>query len=443
MNEGPRDHEHVERQEGEGPLHKQMDRRQFLKAAGLTGAAIGAGTLFGGVASAEAKRRPRRAAVPDVSGDCLAVLGLGAGPVYYRDRNNTGFALFHNGGVYLVDAGAGTVNEFMKLGVTLDKVKGLFFTHYHIDHTAGYADLLTRGSQANGPVHNLKNLNVYGPDGPRALVKNTAAPYPPFVPSSTNALDALTAGIQAGFAPGYDLHFWAKPYVGAPPFLPGPRPTVITKTITANSPTSLAAIPLLSDDDVQVEAIEVDHDEAFGTCYAYRFTLLNAGASTGKVIVFSGDRANYNARRDFSSESPYYAQGGPGYGASTGFFPAQPTNAEFQAAFNDFAKGATVLVHEAAKNESATLVAAPDSSDPFMKALYWHLVDSHTDVNEVPKIAKDAGVDKLVLCHYGDYTQKSLETARGIILSAVEKANAKVRYRGRIIAPLEGDVIRF
>lgn len=414
----------------ERTLGKPMDRRQFLKAAGLAGAAIGVGSAFGGlVPEADAKKRRRRHRPPNVNGDCVAILGLGAGPVYYPDRNNTGFALFHNGNAYLIDAGAGTTNELMKLGVTLDKVKGLFFTHYHIDHTTSYADLLSRGSQANGPDHNLKTLNVYGPTLPMV--------------GGVNGLDVLTNGIKAGFGPGYDLHFWARPYLGVPDFVPAPRPTITTTQIAANPPDAITAIPVLTGDpDMRVEAIEVDHDEEFGTCYAYRFTLRNQGKETGKVIVFSGDRAHYNARRDFSPDSPYYAEGGPGYGAESGYFPEHPTNAEFQSAFNSFAMGATVLVHEAARNDSATLIADPNSGD-FMKALYWHLVDSHTDVSQVPQIAKDARAHKLVLNHYGDYTQYDLETARDIMYAAVMRANRKVRYHGRIIAPLEGDVIHF
>ena len=58
-------------------------------------------------------------------------------------------------------------------------------------------------------------------------------------------------------------------------------------------------------------------------------------------------------------------------------------------------------------------------------------------------IAKNANVGKLVLIHYGDYTQSALKAARNNILTAVKKANAKVGYKGTIIAPLEGDVIRF
>ncbi len=203
---------------GEGPSGTPMDRRQFLKAAGLAGAALGAASAFGGIAGVDARAAaPEARAAADVSGDCVAVLGLGAGPVFYPDRNNSGFALFHNGSAYLVDAGAGTPHQFMRLGVTLDRVKGLFFTHYHIDHTAGYADLLTRGSQMNGPDHDLKTLNAYGPSLPKA--------------GGVNALDVLTNGIEAGFGPGYDLHFWARPYLDVPAAAPAPRPAVTTAVI--------------------------------------------------------------------------------------------------------------------------------------------------------------------------------------------------------------------
>ena len=48
-----------------------------------------------------------------------------------------------------------------------------------------------------------------------------------------------------------------------------------------------------------------------------------------------------------------------------------------------------------------------------------------------------------MLSHYGDYTDGGIEAGKAIILSGVLKANAKVGYKGRIIAPLEGDVIHF
>ena len=423
--------EHADGGRAEVPPGEGLSRRQFLKAAGLAGAALGVASAAGGVAAADAAAGPAEVgAAPDVGGDCVAVLGLGAGPVFYPDRNNTGFALFHNGSAYLVDAGAGTPHEFMRLGVALDKVKGLFFTHYHLDHTAGYADLLTRGSQMNAPDHELEALAVYGPSLPDA--------------GDRNALDVMTDGVESGFGAGYDLHFWARPYLGLPDTVPAPRPRVTTAVIAPNAPDELAAIPVLTGDpDMRVDAIEVDHDEAFGTCYAYRFTLLKDGRPTGKTVVFSGDRAHYNARRDFSPASPYYAAGGPGDGAASGYYPARPTNAEFQEAFRAFARGATLLFHEVAMNDAASGIADPGSPVAATKALYWHLVDSHTDVAQLPVIARDAGVARVVLTHYGDYTQLPLRAARDAILAAVKKAGARARYKGRIGAPLEGDVIRF
>ena len=58
MAKGPKDREHVQRPEGEGPIHKQMDRRQFLKAAGLTGPPSAPGRC------SEASRTLRRSGGP-------------------------------------------------------------------------------------------------------------------------------------------------------------------------------------------------------------------------------------------------------------------------------------------------------------------------------------------------------------------------------------------
>jgi len=356
----------------------------------------------------------------NLDGDRIVALGLKAGPSFYTDQNNTGLALFHNGKVYLIDCGMDTPDQFATLGVPFSQVAGIFFTHYHFDHTVGYADLLTRAYQMNkGPGLNLAEPNVYGPPG----------------------LIELTEGLLDAFHIGAELHNWAQPYVPVPlDYEPAPQ----YNEFTPNDPQDgIQPIDVLTNDpDMKVEAIEVDHDEAFGTCYAYRFTLLNDYEPTGKVVVFSGDRAHYNARRDGSSA--FYAEGGPGYGKSpSDFLNDGLPNEDFQEAFNDFAMNATVLVHEASKRDYATLISDPNSPIPFLRALYWHLIDAHTDVSEIPMIAKDANVGTVVLHHYSEYTDKNLEAARSIILSGVLKANAKIGYKGKIIAPLEMDVIGF
>lgn len=351
--------------------------------------------------------------IANVDHDCIVVLGLGAGPVFYPDRNNTGFALFHNGQAYLIDCGTDTPEAFASLGVPYNKVAGIFFTHYHFDHTAGYADLLTRAFMTDkGTQLNLGAFKVYGPLG----------------------LKDLTDGLMIGFENGYNLHNWSHSNFS---YKPAPVITEFNPNVPQNG---IEPIDILTGDpDMLVQAIEVDHDEVFGTCYAYRFKLLNEGEETGKVVVFSGDRANYNARRD--PGSAYYSPGGPSHGKEL-YFQDGLTNEDFQEAFKKFAENANVLVHEAAKSDWADRIVDPNLNS-FQNGLYWHLIDAHTDVSEIPKIAKDANVGAVVLHHYGDYTDGNLKAARSVILSGVLKANAKVLYKGRIIAPLELDVIGF
>ncbi len=79
---------------------------------------------------------------------------------------------------------------------------------------------------------------------------------------------------------------------------------------------------------------------------------------SGASVVFSGDGARYNARRDFGPAFPCRAPGGPGAGSTSGHFPEHPTNEEFREAFRAFAGDATVLVYEVARNEAAIDIAS-------------------------------------------------------------------------------------
>jgi ribonuclease BN (tRNA processing enzyme) len=62
----------------------------------------------------------------------------------------------------------------------------------------------------------------------------------------------------------------------------------------------------------------------------------------------------------------------------------------------ELAKGADVLVHEVIQKQALTkLMARVPNAD----RLVGHIVDSHTTTEDVGKIAKRAGVKKLVLTH--------------------------------------------
>ncbi len=127
-------------------IMKAMVRAAVVLMLTLGALAIGTG-LGGNGAAAHDSANPAFTRAPNVDRDCLVVLGLGAGPVMWPDRNNTGFLLIVNGAQYMIDCGAGTPNAIFKLGLGYGPLDNLFFTHYHFDHYVGYADLLARGYQ--------------------------------------------------------------------------------------------------------------------------------------------------------------------------------------------------------------------------------------------------------------------------------------------------------
>jgi ribonuclease BN (tRNA processing enzyme) len=327
----------------------------------------------------------------EVIQDGIAILGLGAGPKYWVDRNNTGFVLFVDSFMYMVDIGGGTPQELYNLNQGFSKLHELFITHLHFDHTGGLAEFLARGYQtrdvnAAGVESPLATLDIYGPPGTQAL----------------------SDGFMAGLAGGHDLHNWAQ-NPGTPWLIPGVKEIDLPDT---------GVQVVYEDKRVKVTATRVDHDVDVPDAYAYRFDILE-GANKGKAVVFSGDRNDNNANRE----------------------PA--VNEQFRAQFRELAAGATVLVHEVGLSDWAVKIADPAEGGQ-MEALYNHLVNSHTDAPVVVELAAELGVPMLVLQHYGNIgSEYTLEQARDIILEAVNEANKTAGYKGQIIAPLEGDVIQF
>jgi ribonuclease BN (tRNA processing enzyme) len=316
---------------------------------------------------AQGNSAPAFTGVSHADRDRIVVLGLGAGPVMWPDRNNTGFLLIVNGAEYMIDCGAGTPNAIFKAGLGFGPLDNLFFTHYHFDHYSGYLDLLARGYLTIAPSK-LDSLDVWGPPG----------------------LQKITDCFMEGLAIGAELHNWN-------PIRPN-LPTVPTVHEFDLPETGIELV--YEDSNVTVRATRVDHDMDVPNAYAYRFDIKN-GPSAGKSVVFSGDTRK---------------------------------NDQLIA----LAQDATVLVHEVSKDEWADKIA------PVGSPLYNHLINSHTDVSEIPEIAKKANCGMVVLSHYGNIdAEYTLAQAAGIILEDVMKANANVGYKGRIIAPYELDMIGF
>jgi ribonuclease BN (tRNA processing enzyme) len=379
-------------------LEVDMGRRRTwlsLLVAGLVLAmALGLGSLAVGCGSDKSTDETSAGAEGpkvEVIQDGIGILGLGAGPKFWPDRNNTGIVLYVNSFMYMVDIGGGTPQELYDLGQGFSKMHDLFVTHLHFDHTGGLAELLARGYQtrdtnAAGVESPLASLDIYGPPGTQSL----------------------TDGLMEGLAGGFDLHNWQRA-AGTPWLVPKVHELALPET---------GVQVIFEDKRVRVSATRVDHDVDVEYAYAYRFDILD-GANKGKSVVFSGDRNDDNANRD----------------------PA--VNQQFRAQFRELSKGATALVHEVGLSDWAVKIADPTEGGQ-MEALYKHLVNSHTDAAVVVTLAADLNVPVLVLQHYGNIgAEYTLQEARDFIYDAVMKANKTAGYKGQIIAPMEGDVVQF
>ncbi len=150
---------------------------------------------------------------------------------------------------------------------------------------------------------------------------------------------------------------------------------------------------------MRVYSCRVFHGASVPNAFAYRFEIKR----TGKVVVFSGDRA--------------------------------PHTAEADRVFSELARDADVLVHE------ALVMSAVDQilqtvSPKLRKTVRAMLTAGHTDVTRLPGIAKAANVSRVVMHHYVPAAPPP-----SAFLAAASAAASKIRYRGELVAPTDLDVI--
>jgi ribonuclease BN (tRNA processing enzyme) len=175
----------------------------------------------------------------------------------------------------------------------------------------------------------------------------------------------------------------------------GPFPTVTGQDVTV--PANGQATRVMEDANVIVDATRVFHGPEVANAYAYRFTI----KSTGKTVVFSGDTA---------APDPNLIA---------------------------LAQGCDVLVHEVQNNDRVDELAAslPPAAGAALKK---HLYESHSNVLDVPGVAKAAGAKKLVFCHYTPLATDKPQ----VYLRMGREAARNIGYRGDIVAPSTLDVIK-
>ena len=284
----------------------------------------------------------------------IVLLGTQAGPPIMADRTGISTALVVDGATYVIDCGRASATQYRRSGLKFASLKNIFITHLHADHVADYYNYFMLGGSTDPNLTDgvSGQIPVYGPGpagglppafGGRAVP--TAEPANP-----TPGLAELTQKCNEAFAYSNNIFM---------------RDTGLQDTSTlavvhelalpnlgasyTNTAPRMSPFPVMSDDRVRVTATLVPHGPVFPS-FAFRFDTEHGS------VTFSGDTA--------MSDN-----------------------------LIELAHGCDLLVHEAINIQGSELPAAVQS----------HMLQSHTEVQQVGTVAARADVPKLVLSHISDF----------------------------------------
>ena len=106
--------------------------------------------------------------------DALRVLVCGStAPIPAPDRARACIAVIAAGRFYLVDIGPGSTSRLVMLRVPVERIGGVFITHYHSDHIGDLGELNFSTWMAGRPAP----LQVYGPEGVTRVVAGFTEAY--------------------------------------------------------------------------------------------------------------------------------------------------------------------------------------------------------------------------------------------------------------------------
>ncbi|WP_235024809.1 MBL fold metallo-hydrolase [Caballeronia arvi] len=358
-----------------------MSRRGFL-GAGWKMAGAGLPLLMGVPASAtEAEQRNQAMAASRAKAQShdtrLVLLGTAGGPVWWPncDREGISSALVVGDAVYVVDCGDGVGKRYKQAelgpintvsGMTgMENLRGIFLTHLHSDHTIDYFNLFLYGWY-DGLTGVKQPVQIYGPGrrGQMEPIFNfpgqpTSAPPPIVNPENptpgtvdmTNYLYqayALDINDRLRDAHRPDLRTLMQVHDIAIPPLNGfrnPNETPVPK---------MEPFLVHEDERVRVTATLVNHFPIW-PAFAFRFDTDDGS------VTFSGDTS-----------------------------PCEN--------LVRLARNTDVLVHEVIDTTWVDALFPPPVGDK-EAAFKQHLLNSHTSIDDVGKVAEAAGAKTLVLSH--------------------------------------------
>ena len=86
-----------------------------------------------------------------------------------KERNQIATALEFNGNIFLFDCGEGAQNQIKKMKLPIGKIKKIFISHWHGDHTIGLSGLLQTMSNTDG----VEVIEIHGPINSKKFVEHT------------------------------------------------------------------------------------------------------------------------------------------------------------------------------------------------------------------------------------------------------------------------------
>ncbi len=96
----------------------------------------------------------------------MVLITVGTGSSVPSDRIQSGNAIFSDGKFIVVDAGAGVTDHMENLRLPLDRLDGVFITHWHSDHFIDLPNLVNRSWQ----LGRSRPLTIYGPEPVDSIV---------------------------------------------------------------------------------------------------------------------------------------------------------------------------------------------------------------------------------------------------------------------------------
>jgi len=184
----------------------------------------------------------------------LQMLGT-AGPELWNDQASTGYLLWLDGKARVViDAGAGTVQNFERAGAKYSDVDVFLFSHFHIDHSSDFPAYVKGGFFTD----KQNDVTLIGPSGNE------------YLPSADQFLQRFF-GRESGVYPY--MNSFINPEVGS-------SYKIVPKTVAA-SYKLLNEHEVYNKNGIRVKAVSVHH--AVLPALGYRVEL------AGCVISFTGD----------------------------------------------------------------------------------------------------------------------------------------------------------